>query len=127
MRMNPRTSGRRPRGTAAISTSYGSRPKVNARQARPSRARVELLWDHIATAWWSTRLGVRQDAGVGPSRTWLAAGVAGLAPGFIELEATAYLGEGGRSALRVSADYDLLITQRLVLQPELEFNLLRRR
>ena len=85
-------------------------------------ARVELLWDRILTAWWSTRLGARQDSGVGPTRNWLAVGVAGLAPGFIDMEATAYVGDDGRSALRLSAEYDLLITQRLVLQPEGELN-----
>ena len=85
-------------------------------------ARVELLWDRILTAWWSTRLGVRADAGAGPTRDWLAFGVAGLAPGFFELEAMAFVGDSGRAALRLSADYDLLITQRLVLQPEAELN-----
>jgi copper resistance protein B len=85
-------------------------------------ARVELLWDRILTPWWSTRLGLRQDLGEGPDRSWLAFGFAGLAPGFIEVEASAYLGEGGRSALRLAAHYDLLFTQRLVLQPEAELN-----
>jgi copper resistance protein B len=83
--------------------------------------RVEVLWDRIASAWWSTRLGLRQDFG-GPAQSWLAFGVAGLAPGFIELDATAYVGDQGRAALRLSADYDLLLTQRLVLQPETEIN-----
>ncbi len=87
-----------------------------------AEARVELLWDRIATAWWSTRLGVRQDTGVGPARSWAAFGVAGLAPGFIELTAMAYVGEGGRSALRLSTSWELLLTQRLVLQPQLELN-----
>lgn len=86
-------------------------------------ARVEVLWDRIATAWWSTRLGLRQDLGEGPERSWIAFGIAGLAPGFIEVEATAYWGGGSRTALRFSADYDLMITQRLVLQPEVELNL----
>lgn len=85
-------------------------------------ARAELLWDRIASAWWSTRLGVRRDFGAGPDRTWIAAGVAGLAPGLIEVEAMVYAGEQGRTALRFAADYDLLITQRLVLQPEVELN-----
>lgn len=85
-------------------------------------SRVEALWDRIATRWWSTRLGVRQDAGAGPSRSWAAFGVAGLAPGFVEMELTAYLGESGRSALRFKADYDLRITQKLVLQPEFELD-----
>ncbi|HEY6123085.1 MAG TPA: copper resistance protein B [Steroidobacteraceae bacterium] len=86
-------------------------------------ARVEVLWDRIASAWWSTRLGLRHDFGEGGTQSWLAFGVAGLAPGFVELDATAYLGDGGRAAMRVSADYDLLLTQRLVLQPEVEVNL----
>ena len=85
-------------------------------------ARVDVLWDRIATAWWSTRLGLRQDFGEGPSRSWVALGIAGLAPGFVELEAMAYVGDGGRTALRLSTEYDLLLTQRLVLQPQLEVN-----
>jgi len=85
-------------------------------------ARVEVAWDHIVSAWWSTRLGVRSDVGDAPSQSWLAFGIAGLAPGFVELEAMAYLGDGGRTALRLSTEYDLLLTQRLVLQPALELN-----
>ena len=34
----------------------------------------------------------------------------------------AYVGDGGRTALRLSTEYDLLLTQRLVLQPERELN-----
>ena len=86
-------------------------------------ARVEVLWDRILTAWWSTRVGAREDFGDGPTRDWFAFGVAGLAPGFFELEAMAFVGENGRTALRLSGDYDLLITQRLVLQPEAEVNI----
>jgi copper resistance protein B len=52
----------------------------------------------------------------------VAFGVAGLAPGFINVEAMAYAGGGDRLALRLAADYDLLITQRLVLRPEAEMN-----
>jgi copper resistance protein B len=85
-------------------------------------ARVEVLWDRIASKWWSTRAGLRSDVGEGPSRNWVAFGVAGLAPGFVELEAMAYVGDGGRTALRLSTEYDLLLTQRLVLQPQLELN-----
>jgi copper resistance protein B len=85
-------------------------------------AHVEVLWDRIATAWWSTRLGLRHDFGEGPERNWLAFGVAGLAPGFIELEAMAYVGDGGDTLFRLSTEYDLLLTQRLVLQPQFELD-----
>ena len=86
--------------------------------------RTELLWSHAVAAYWDTQLGLRSDAGSGrPSRNWLAFGVQGLAPYWFELEATAYLGDGGRSALRLNAEYELLVTQRLVLQPRAEASL----
>ena len=83
-------------------------------------SRIELDWDRIVSRWWSFRAGVRHDGGIGPARDWLALGVAGLAPGFFEIEAAAYYGEGGRSAFRLTTQRDWLLTQRLVLQPELE-------
>jgi copper resistance protein B len=86
-------------------------------------ARVEVLWDHIAARWWSTQAGVRHDFGAGPSRDWLAIGVQGLAPYFFEIEATAYVGDAGRTAARFKAEYELLFTQRLILTPEAELNL----
>lgn len=86
-------------------------------------ARVELLWDHIFARWWSVQTGVRHDFGEGPSRTWAAFGVQGLAPYWFDIEATAYVGEQGRTAARLKAEYELLFTQRLVLQSEAEANL----
>jgi copper resistance protein B len=85
-------------------------------------ARAELAWDHIISRWWSGQLGVRHDWGTGPERDWAAAGVRGLAPYFFDVEATFYLGEDGRTALRFTADYDLLLTQRLILQPRAGLN-----
>ena len=46
----------------------------------------------------------------------------GLAPYWFELEATAYLGESGRTAMRLDASYELLLTQKLILQPRIEAN-----
>ena len=87
-------------------------------------ARTELLWGHAISTYWDTQLGVRNDAGYGrPARNWLAFGVQGLAPYWFELEATGYVGTEGRTALRLSGEYDFLLTQRLILQPRLEASL----
>ena len=83
---------------------------------------IEALWSHAVAAYWDSTLGVRHDLGEGPSRDWLAAGVQGLAPYWFDVEATLYLGASGRSAARVRVSYDVLFTQRLILQPELEAN-----
>ena len=86
-------------------------------------ARAEFFWDHIVARWWSLQLGAREDFGVGPTRAWAALGVRGLAPQGIGVEATLYAGAAGRTAARLKLDYQLLFTQRLVLQPEVEVNL----
>ncbi|MGE5241366.1 MAG: copper resistance protein B [Bacteroidota bacterium] len=90
-------------------------------------ARTELLWGHALAAYWDTQLGVRYDGGAEPSRNWLAFGVQGLAPYWFETEITAYFGEQGRTALRFAAEYELLLTQKLILQPRLEANIFGKR
>jgi len=49
--------------------------------------------------------------------------VQGLAPYWFEVEATGYVGDQGRTALRLAAEYEVLLTQRWVLQPRIEANL----
>lgn len=87
-------------------------------------ARTELLWGHAIAPYWDTQLGVRNDSGNGlSSRNWLAFGVQGLAPYWFELDLTGYVGNDGRTALRLSGEYELLLTQKWILQPRAEVNL----
>jgi copper resistance protein B len=86
------------------------------------RSDAEALWSHAVASYWDTQVGVRHDFGRGADRTWAAFGVQGLAPYGFEIGATAYVGDAGRSALRVEMDYDLSLTQRLILEPRVEVN-----
>lgn len=90
-------------------------------------ARNELLWAHAITAYLDTQLGVRYDSGKGTDRGWLAFGVQGLLPYWLYVEATAYVNEQGRTAFRLETEYDLLLTQKLILQPRIEMNFYSRR
>lgn len=94
-----------------------------ASQGRVQDARTELLWGHAIAPYWDLQTGVRHDNGGGPQRNWLAFGVQGIAPYWFDIEATAYVGDQGRSALRLASSYELLLTQRWVLQPRAEANL----
>jgi copper resistance protein B len=85
-------------------------------------ASTELLWGHAVATFWDTLVGLRHDSGEEPDRSWLAFGVQGLAPYWFEVGATGYIGEEGHSALNLNAEYDLLFTQRLILQPRIEAN-----
>ncbi|HET8554681.1 MAG TPA: copper resistance protein B [Rhodanobacteraceae bacterium] len=84
--------------------------------------RTEALWAHPIGIYWNTQLGVRHDFGAGPGRTWAAFGIQGLAPYWFDVEATLYVGQAGRTAFRFESEYEMLITQRLILQPSFEVN-----
>lgn len=86
-------------------------------------ARTELLLSRAIDTFWDAQAGIRYDSGAGQDRRWLALGVQGLAPYWFEVDAAAYLGENGMMALRMEAEYELLITQRLILQPRVEATL----
>jgi copper resistance protein B len=85
-------------------------------------AKVEALWAHAILPFWDTQLGVRHDFSGGPSREWAAFGIQGITPYWFDVELTGYVGEEGRTAVRLKAEYDLYLTQRLVLKPEIELN-----
>jgi copper resistance protein B len=50
-------------------------------------------------------------------------GLQGLAPYFFDVELTGYVSDEGHLAAKLEASYDLLLTQRLILQPQVEVNL----
>ena len=81
---------------------------------------VEALWGHAFARWWDFVAGARQDVDPGSSRTWAAFGVQGVAPYKFEVQATAYVGESGRTAAKLEAEYELLLTNRWILEPLIE-------
>lgn len=85
-----------------------------------SDGKVEAFWNRTISPFWDLQVGARRDFGTGPKRNWGAIGLQGVAPYNIETEVTAYVGGSGRTALALKAEYDLLLTQRLVLTPEIE-------
>jgi copper resistance protein B len=85
-------------------------------------AEIQALWGHAISPWWDVVTGVRQDFKPGAPQTWAALGLQGMALYNFETEATAFIGEGGQTAARLEGDYDILLTNRLILQPTAELN-----
>lgn len=86
-------------------------------------AELHAYYSRAITPFFDLQLGARHDFQPQPGRDWLAIGLQGLAPYFFETETTLFIGDNGRSNLRLKASYDLLFTQRLILAPEIEANL----
>ncbi len=88
---------------------------------------VQALYSRLIASYWDFQVGVRYDRqlGSGPNfqRVHLVVGFEGLAPYWFEMEPVLFISEDGDVSARVEASYDLLLTQRLILQPEVEINL----
>ena len=82
----------------------------------------ELLYDRPITSFFDLQAGLRTDADSRSGRSWAALGVEGLAPLFLHVSATGYASSSGHYAARMEGSYDLLLTQQLILQPQLELN-----
>jgi copper resistance protein B len=87
-------------------------------------ADLEVLYGRAVAPWWDVVAGIRHDFKPGASQNFAAIGVIGLAPYKFEVGATAYVGESGRTAASIEVEYELLLTNRLILQPlvELDFH-----
>ncbi|MCF6328774.1 MAG: copper resistance protein B, partial [Henriciella sp.] len=78
-------------------------------------------WSKPISAFWVVQAGARYDFAPG-GRTHVVAGVQGLAPYWFEVDAAAFVSTNGDVTARVEAEYELLLTQRLILQPRTEIN-----
>ncbi|PHS31704.1 MAG: copper resistance protein CopB [Methylophaga sp.] len=85
-------------------------------------AEIQLLYSRAIAAYWDAQIGWRHDVKPKPNRDWLVLGVQGVAPYFFETDIALFLGEKGMIGLRMEWEYELLLTQKWILTPEMEAN-----
>ena len=83
-------------------------------------AEIQALYSRAVTAFFDAQFGIRQDWRPEPERSYLVAGLHGLLPYVFELDAQLFLSDEGDLSGRLETEYDLQVTQRLVLQPRVE-------
>lgn len=86
-------------------------------------AEAQLLYSRLITPFWDLQAGVRYDDKPRPSRNYAVLGLQGLAPYWLEVGAAAFISEKGKLSARIEAEQDLLLSQRVILQPRFETNL----
>jgi copper resistance protein B len=89
---------------------------------KTSEGEIWAMAGHQVATFWDAQIGMWQDFEP-QSHTYLVAGVTGLAPYFFETEAHVFVREDGALSARIKQENDLLLTNRLILQPSLELNL----
>lgn len=92
------------------------------RDGEMEHGKHDVLYSRPISTYFDLQGGLRFDADSKRGRGWAAVGVQGLAPYFFEVSATAYASNEGHFAANLEGSFDLLLSQRLILQPQLEFN-----
>lgn len=85
---------------------------------------LQVLYGRAIAAFWDVQLGIRHDHAFdgkdGLSHAVL--GINGLAPYWFEVDAAAFVSEHGDITARMEAEYELFLSQRLILQPMLSLD-----
>jgi len=84
---------------------------------------TQFLYRRLISKYFDLEMGFRQDFRPKPKRSFGVLGVQGLAPYWFEVNGAAFLSTRGDLSVRFSASYDLLLTQKLILEPSIETNI----
>lgn len=85
--------------------------------------RLDLLYGRLIAPFWDLQAGIGYQRLYGPGpdddRLFAVIGLQGLAPYGFEVDANLRVSEDGDISADLEAEYDLLLTQRLILQPRM--------
>lgn len=95
----------------------------DGRAKKLEEGQLQLLYSRLISYYFDAQFGVRQDFSAKSNRTYAAFGIEGLMPFFIELDADAFVSQKGEVSAQITAFHDLLITNRLILQPRIDLKL----
>jgi copper resistance protein B len=82
----------------------------------------EAYYDRPITTFFDLQAGIRYDLDSLAGRAWGAIGIEGVSPYKLKTAVTAYISDARHYAIKVTATYEMLLTQRLILEPEVELN-----
>jgi len=89
---------------------------------RLEQQELQLLYRRIISPFFDLQAGLRHDFRPHPSRSYAVVGVQGLAPQWVELDASLFASDEGDISGRLGAEYELLITRKLLLRGATEVN-----
>ena len=88
---------------------------------KAEEAELQALYSRGISPYWDFQIGVRKDfKPVG--REWAVVGMKGTAPYYFDIDTSFAVGKGGQTNARFNAEYELMLTQKLVLAPELDLS-----
>lgn len=100
--------------------------KVDAEQetgeSRVEEFEIQALYSRAISPFWDVQTGIRHDVRPAPQRSYATIGFQGLAPYWFEIDSALFVSERGDVSVRMEAEYEFRLSQRVLLQPRIEAN-----
>ncbi len=95
---------------------------LDARTGALDDTEVQTFYSRAISPFFNLQAGARYDFGNIPGQGWAIFGVEALAPFFFDVGAHTFISSDGHLGARLDGSYDLYVTQRFMLQPQIEMN-----
>ena len=82
---------------------------------------LQALYSRGISPYWDVQVGVRKDFKP-EGREWAVIGLEGTAPYLFDIGTSLAIGKNGQTNARLNAEYELMLTQKMVLSPELDLS-----
>ncbi len=110
-------------GTDEIKIRLFSKAEYDTRASKFENLENRLVVQTPVSTFFDVKAGARLDTPDGPDRWYGIVGVTGLAPQWFEIDADLFVSESGDASARLDVEYELLLTNRLILTPSADLNL----
>ena len=109
-------------GTDELKLRWLGKGEYDTRSDKLEKAENRLVLQAPVSDFFDVKAGIRADTPRGPDRWYGVVGVTGLAQQWIEIDADLFLSEQGDVSARIDAEYEVLLTNRLILSPSADLD-----
>lgn len=109
-------------GTDELKLRWLGQGEYNTRTDTLERMENRIVLQKPVSDFFDVKAGVRLDTPDGPDRWFGVLGVTGLAKQWFEIDADLFVSETGDASARLDVEYELLLTNRLILTPSADID-----
>ena len=110
-------------GTDELKVRWLGEAEYDRRTSSFETLENRLVLQKPVSTFFDIKAGVRLDTPRGTDRWYGVVGVTGLAPQWFEIDADLFVSETGDASARFDVEYELLLTNRLILTPSADINI----
>jgi copper resistance protein B len=99
-----------------------SEGRIASASSEGTEIEAQGLYGRLIAPFFDLQAGVRVRGGTDPARVYAVLGLQGISPYRFEIEPTVFVSHKGQVSGRFTGTYDVLLAQRLILQPRFETN-----